>query len=103
MKIIKVEPDPPQLYEFIKRKLANIEGTLLECFERRNGYNTTYGIKIKEHHKSIFHIKCIEVANVDCTTINLFHPNYYSDFVKWGEEYEEKYKKEITLRFWEGK
>ena len=102
MNIEKIDKDTtPGLYAFIK---LNLHHSSLSPVKWNDGYGHSYGVKLS-NEKSLreffgFEPKGI-VARIDDGMIELFYPEYFSDFELICKKYEEKYGKEVTLRYWE--
>ncbi len=95
--IIKRLISAPELWQFIVEKLP----PGLQLYRQDDGYGGIFGVTIKESKKQFFDWDKPLIANVEGTTIILHHPQYFSDFEQIGMEYEKKYHKEVTLKFYE--
>lgn len=91
----------PKLWSFISENLPET----LEPVFIQGGYGGIYGVQIKEPYmksKKWYQIdRRPTIAYIEGLTIVINMPQYFSDFEDLVRIYEEKFKKEITVKIWE--
>lgn len=83
-----------RLWRFFQKHLPSS----LVAKDRVNGYGRDYSIELPKTHW--FNLPDV-VARVYETHVELFRPEYFSDFEDICKRYEQETKEEVTLKFWE--
>ena len=96
MKIVTLKKDnTPSLYEFIK----NAKNFPFKTVRDDTGYGVLYPVVTK--WKLFGYNTGDIIAKINCCYIELYYPEYFSDFENLCKEYENKFNKEVTLKYWE--
>lgn len=100
MKIEKLKAEKRcELWEFFRENLP----PSLRVAKYGNGYGQVMFVRIKERSIASY-LKLLDqgIAIVRDEEVELFHPEYFSDFEDICRRYEMVTGKEVTLRYWEG-
>ena len=102
-----------EFWEFIKanlpsslRAVKRVYGYGLRTVKRvygygEDGYGEIWGIEVKEKSDLFGYLPLTDgIATVMNDTLELRHPEYFSDFEDLCRQYEVQTSKEITFRYW---
>lgn len=86
------------LWEYLKDRLP----PSLRATKLYYGYSTVYGIEIKERFSLFGYVTGSPgIATVHHDSIELRHPEWFSDFEGLIASYERQTGKEVDFRYWE--
>jgi hypothetical protein len=86
-----------ELWRFFREHLPS---SLRAC-KRSDGYGGVYEIEVKERSLASYVPFSRGIATVSDDTVELRHPEWFSDFEDICKRYEKLTKRKVTLKYWE--
>lgn len=95
MKVERQTKNPPPVWSFASDNLP----PSLRAVRLEYGYGTVFGICAKV--RGLRNMLKDPVARITDGCIEVYSPEYFSDFEDLARKYESKYKNEIIIKLWE--